>query len=340
MREGVAHPVITNETLWRLYHTTSRTTHHASSHARTRTHPSALAFMLFFLLDAHVHARRGQVTTNHADIGGADCPALARRGFVGIAGRDPKDMASLFNTCEEPYDGIADDLQGIAWGVLESGGEFCYPASQSPIAGNCAAMRSAAKLRPRKSDGDAAIFAALIKVGGQRWYSGKCLNITAYKEADKTPDAYGWSYLACTEIVHPIGANNVTDMFPPDNWTVASNDYWCNQKYNISTRPWHIPTQFGLVHQDRFARAHTKILYAYGLRDPWHTLGWPVGHDLAPDLPIVTIADGSHCADMLRADPKHDTPTMLAARAMIVAQLAKWVAEVAVEKQQQHHQEF
>lgn len=116
-----------------------------------------------------------------------------------------------------------------------------------------------------------------------------------YKAADETPDAQGWSYLACTEIVHPIGANNVTDMFPPDNWTIASNDYWCKIKYNISSRPAHIPTQFGLWHQDRFARAHTRILYAYGLRDPWHTLGWPVGNDLAPELPIITIADGSHC---------------------------------------------
>lgn len=68
-----------------------------------------------------------------------------------------------------------------AWSVLEAGGEFCYPASQSPIAGNCAAMRSAGKDRPKKSDGDAAIFAALVKAGGQRWYTGKCLNITAYE---------------------------------------------------------------------------------------------------------------------------------------------------------------
>ena len=178
--------------------------------------------------------------------------------------------------------------------MLEGAGEFCYPASQSPINANCKAMRTAGGYRPKKSDGDAAIFAALVKTGGQRWYSGKCLNITAYKAADKTPDANGWNYLACTEIVHPIGANNVTDMFPPDNWTIASNNYWCSMKYNISARPAHIPTQFGLAHQDRFARAHTKVLYVYGLRDPWHTLGWPVDKDLAPDLPIITIA-GEWC---------------------------------------------
>jgi lysosomal Pro-X carboxypeptidase len=182
-----------------------------------------------------------------------------------------------------------------------------------------------------KGHGDLDIFVRLVAAGAQRYYSGKCLNITAYKAEQLRPDAKGWGYLACTEIVHPIGANNVTDMFPPFVWSVASNDQWCVPQYNISSRPHHIPTQFGLSHQDSFARAHSRIAFVYGLRDPWHTLGWPVDADLAPELPLITIADGSHCADMTLPS-EHDTAAMKAGRAKVAAQLGTWVAEVYAEK--------
>lgn len=43
-------------------------------------------------------------------------------------------------------------------------------------------------------------------------------------------------------------------------------------------------------------------------------------------------------ADMVRPDSKHDTQTMLDARAKITAQLKKWVTEVTAEKQKQLHQ--
>ena len=36
------------------------------------------------------------------------------------------------------------------------------------------------------------------------------------------PGAIAWDYLASTTIVHPIGANGVTDMFPAFNWCLST----------------------------------------------------------------------------------------------------------------------
>lgn len=70
--------------------------------------------------------------------------------------------------------------------------------------------------------------------------------------------------------------------------------------------------------------------FRYGLRDPWHTMG--VGlTNLSDDLPVVTIADGSHCADTL-VEGKSDTLPMLAGRAKVVAQIKAWIADVQLEK--------
>merc|ERR1719440_626149 len=48
------------------------------------------------------------------------------------------------------------------------------------------------------------------------------------------PDDLGWLYLACTEVIHPIGANNKTDMFPPYNWTVSNLRSSCKRTWNVT----------------------------------------------------------------------------------------------------------
>ena len=40
----------------------------------------------------------------------------------------------------------------------------------------------------------------------------------SYKAEQHTANALGWQFLAATTIVHPIGANDITDMFPAFNW--------------------------------------------------------------------------------------------------------------------------
>ena len=63
-------------------------------------------------------------------------------------------------------------------------------------------------------------------------------------------------------------------------------------------------------------RSASRIMFAYGTRDPWARLG--VGfRNLSDSLPVVAIAGGSHCADVGGPDPQHDTPAMLAAPAVL-----------------------
>jgi len=54
--------------------------------------------------------------------------------------------------------------------------------------------------------------------------------------------------------------------------------------------------------------------------------------DLSPELPVITIADGSHCADTLETQGKNDSASMLEGRAKVVAQIKAWIAAVRLEK--------
>ena len=128
-----------------------------------------------------------------------------------------------------------------------------------------------------------------------------------------------------------------------------------------------VPVQYGVAHMGRFVRSNSRILFvcasspvrhaahlrifwhqaspsvalltpniglfhcSYGLRDPWHTLGVGV-QSLSAGLPVITIADGSHCADTALPDTSVDTPTMVAGRAKVLAQLREWIAAVRLEK--------
>ena len=179
-----------------------------------------------------------------------------------------------------------------------------------------------------------AVQASLLRNATPFYYStrgnGTCLNMTHVREqaAVQSP---GWNFLACTEIVHPIGANNVTYFFPPDTWSVASTAAWCKSMYAVDTiRPRWIPTEFGLYDLAAFTRAHSKIVFTYGLRDPWHVFAISLVN-LSDALPVVTAPDGSHCADMAGSS-EADTPTMRHARAKAEAIVTQWIGQAQAER--------
>ena len=103
------------------------------------------------------------------------------------------------------------------------------------------------------------------------------------------------------QIVHPIGANNVSDMFPPEPWDLAALRAWCSQRFESARmRPLWLPHEFGLGLPNRFAASTSRIVFAYGTLDPWATMAISE-HSLSPTLPVVSISGGSHCADMAQA---------------------------------------
>eukprot|EP01043_Picozoa_sp_COSAG02_P026351 COSAG02_NODE_1516_length_12182_cov_14.478689_12_plen_561_part_00 len=310
-----------------------------------------------------------QVTDNFEDLA-PGCPMLVRRAFASMMSPWPGGALGIqrdFNTCENASSPLVNEgtIQGIAWQKVEGWGEFVYPLAKSKrstigpachrMAQAVAAAAAVAVDAPHttattaavaKQDGHASpkkgvsVMAALINTPNT-----SCLNLTAFKAEGNSPGSHAWGYLACTEIVHPIGANNVTDMFPPFNWSVASTKEQCDGAFGppdwaVTLRPNWIPDSFGTTHLERFARlpsSTSKIIFTYGLRDPWHVGGLlSIGGLRAPfhlnnETEVVLIEDGSHCADMAPASAD-DSATMLAARARVKHTLDRWLADFQAQR--------
>jgi hypothetical protein len=159
-----------------------------------------------------------------------------------------------------------------------------------------------------------------------------CVNLTQFRREQQAPDTLGWDYLSCTEIVHPIGSNNVTDFFPPENWSVASTSADCLGQWSvqpIDNGIW-IPTTFGYAEPNTLATSAARIIFAYGELDPWHVFAINK-QNLSKELPVIMIPGGSHCADMA-GSRKDDTPAMIAARRQEESILKSWMSEWSSER--------
>lgn len=263
-------------------------------------------------------AWRKQITDNFAQLAPTvDCPALVRKAFAGLAsaGDLPRELHEAYRTCEDPsFPNIRDAIQSASWSHVEGLGEFAYPTKLSAINETC--MRMAAYEGPPHS-----LFAAMLNTP-----EGSCLNLTDATAVSS--NTHAWLYLACSEIVHPIAANNVTDMFPPFNWTLEGTEAQCRADYGyhrVQVRPRWIMHEMGTDHLPSLARATSRVVFVYGDLDPWHTAG--ILQAISPSLPVVRIADGTHCADM-EASSSYDTATMKAGRDQAWGIIADWLKEL------------
>jgi hypothetical protein len=318
------------------------------------------------------YAWRERITTNWRELAappdrggghptGEACVRAVRAGFAALQAAAPNAsrVAQAFNVCEgTSSDDVAARIEGLAWGILEGEGTHSYPPALSHIPGRCRAMLAAAadatRAASRAAEGRNASSAADVLAtdgvappGGSAEDAGlgifkallewrpspsppKCLNMSS--GGGPSRNGVAWDYLACTEVLHPIGSNNVTDFFPPSPWAVPLIADQCRNEFApvLTPRPHWLPTQFGLYDRRRFARAASRILFTYGSRDPWATLG--VGFSsLSPTLPVLAIPNGSHCADMT-GDRPTDTPQMLEARQKAFALLTGWIRAHAATK--------
>ncbi|KAK3233206.1 hypothetical protein CYMTET_56483, partial [Cymbomonas tetramitiformis] len=238
---------------------------------------------------------RKQITDNFESFA-PGCPELVRQGFRALQYADSEELHRAYNTCDVPGKDGWEQIQSIVWSKLEGIGEFCYPPERAQIKPACQRMGNAGS--------PLGIFASLINTPPKQ-----CLNLT--RHGIETPDQKGWLYLACTEIIHPIGANNVTDMFPPFNFSLTSLAESCAPRWHAAPRPYWLPKEMAIYQLERLASSTSHILFTYGTADPWHTLG--LERSLSSKLPVIFINGGSHCADVA-APQDSDTAQMKTAR--------------------------
>ena len=114
-----------------------------------------------------------------------------------------------------------------------------------------------------------------------------------------------WDYQSSTQVIQPIGTNNITDMFPPLQFSQA----W-TAEHNKATFAGAVCDPFGL--QERFGlhdfkTAYTNVIWSNGALDPWAVGG-------VTDAPLsLMIEDGAHHSDL--SEPSdHDSMAVLKAR--------------------------
>lgn len=272
-----------------------------------------------------------QLTANFATLGGSDCPNLVRRGFSAFTTPDREKLHRALGTCEEePTDYQLDLVLGRVWSFLDMIGTFVYPASISGIDLACQQMRQAA------GSSNEEIFAKLLHLlSSPAQRSEPCLNLTRMETETGSADSadVGWLYLACTEVIHPIGANNETDMFPPYNWSVSELRMSCKRAWNVTPDEDFLRNKLDFRIEGTGSMARVlespavpgRVLLSYGEYDPWGTMvpkeGW------AEDVRIVKVPGGSHCSD-LETPQNYDTRGMAETRKNISAILHDWIYEV------------
>jgi len=271
-----------------------------------------------------------RLTDNFAALGGSDCPALVRRGFAAFAKPDRTKLHHTLGTCEEePTDSQLDIVLGQVWSFLDMIGTYVYPAGISGIDLACDQMRQASSAEE--------VFAKLLGLMPSLTSKDEtCMNLTRIESAPSgpaDPADLGWLYLACTEVIHPIGANNQTDMFPPYNWTVSGLSASCRSAWNVTPDEdflrrkldFHIQGVGSLAQVLDSPAVPGRVLLSSGEYDPWSAMvpkeGW------AEDVIVVQIPGGSHCSD-LETPQEYDTRDMVKARANISAVLEDWIYKV------------
>lgn len=204
-----------------------------------------------------------RVATRTFELQVPGCERAVRSAFAALLAATPAAIDRAFNTCAPATASTAAQLGRRLTDVLAAMAESSYPRDLSPVLAAC-------KLVMTGIPGGLGGFARILVP------PGKCLNASALAAADRSPllrarpsgarrlaralgaaldgprsadtgsahtgSAHtgsadtGWYYLACTEVVHPIAANNVTDFFPPFEWDPDALARACRDMFGVEPR--------------------------------------------------------------------------------------------------------
>lgn len=277
--------------------------------------------------DAHGWFR---VVTEAAAALDPECPRATRRMFAALLSATDDELMREARFCDEGFDSefLHQEAVALARSRIATYAMGNYPPIKSPLAAACRRMVAA-------PTGLAAARALLI--GGER-VGAQCASIrdelpsgqgATIECVDKTGCGGGragqaWEFMGCTWIRIDIATNNVTDMFPPADWSESATAEHCMRRFGTVPRPSVLPSRFDFEDPQHLARVTSRIVFTNGLRD-----GWSVGGILqspSADLPAITMTNGAHHSEMLLPN-ENDTKDVIAARAEIEMHLRRWLSE-------------
>eukprot|EP00301_Raphidiophrys_heterophryoidea_P018504 c34_g1_i1.p1 GENE.c34_g1_i1~~c34_g1_i1.p1 ORF type:complete len:505 (-),score=128.97 c34_g1_i1:85-1554(-) len=261
-----------------------------------------------------------------------NCPSTARSAFselIALVNSGPEGLdkvKTLFNLCNPITNDQIEHL--ILWTVNSFTNlammdypyptDFLAPLPGFPVKTACQLLMNATTLLEGLRDASTLFYG-----------NSSCNDI--YQEfvecADQTGcglgnDGTAWDYQSCAEIIHYPSTNNVTDMFPPRNWTAQDLVDHCQATFSIQPRPTWLQTWFG---GDAIANTTSHIIFSNGLLDPWASGGYL--QDLSETLVTVIIPEGAHHLD-LRGSDVNDPESVIVARQKEVSILKQWLAEL------------
>ena len=261
----------------------------------------------------------------------ATCPDLVRKGYndirlaasTGTTGAD--ELMRAFNLCA-PVATSADvehlelflrnALNYLAMLDYPYATNFLGPLPGHPVNVACGMLKNNSMPLLNRLGGAAGLF--------YQNTTGTCLDMYALFRpcADRSGcgGSIAWDVQSCTEMGMLATTNNVTDMFPPTEWTLQDLTSYCQETYGlVPRRDWTV-RYFGGGN----LKAASRIIFSNGDLDPWSTAG--ITTQLADDLPAVVIEQAAHHLD-LRGTHAGDPESVTKARAEELAYLTKWLAE-------------
>jgi len=134
----------------------------------------------------------------------------------------------------------------------------------------------------------------------------------------------GWYYLACTEMVMPMGNNGVTDMFLPQPWDELGYNEWCQYTFGVTPNYNEALNWFGGHNAALDFQSYSNIIFSNGQLDPWRAGG--VNFDINESVTALYIELSAHHLDLRLPNPQ-DPESIVRARQIETSTIAKWIAD-------------
>eukprot|EP01135_Chromosphaera_perkinsii_P002570 Nk52_evm86s224 gene=Nk52_evmTU86s224 len=162
--------------------------------------------------------------------------------------------------------------------------------------------------------------AVLSSVGIYYNYTGQldCIDFNNEGTPDLGSDL--WGYQTCTEMMMPMTADGVNDMFPPKPWNKEEYYKDCQKKWKTSPVPDFATIEYGSTD----LKAASNIVFANGELDPW--MGGGINENVSKTVLGFVIKDGAHHLDLRFSHPD-DPQSVIDARNVERREIRRWIEE-------------